>query len=174
MSVELVYTLIFGAVAAACVAVLIVAIVRGRTPPTRTWAWVTGLVIACLGTAGHLALTAGILVNVATSVDAPPWWLLLGSTSLVAATILAFIRPRWAAWLFAVTALLVPAALAVVEGVMTPTMADVFPAAVVAGFYSVRALIAALFLWWGSRPVRGERPPASPSPERQSETVPIG
>ena len=162
------YLLVFGCVAVAAVALAVLAFVRGREPPTRRWAWITGLVLAVVGTAFHLLVALG-----ATIASGQVTWLLLGSIALVSATVLAFVRPRWAAWIFAVTAVLVPLAITVVNAVV-PDVAAEFPALVVVGFYSVRALITAAFLWVGSRPVTGGRPPASPSPVPRSESVPTG
>lgn len=170
MSIEFLYALTFATAALTTVGILVLAIARGRQRPTRMWAWITGLVIACLGTASHLMLAGGI---VASATDTP-WWLLLGSTALVSATVMAFVRPRWAAWVFAVSAVAIPAVLAVIEITAPATATEVFPAAAVAAFYSPRVLLTALFLWIATIPIRGARPPASPSPVPRSESVPIG
>lgn len=178
MTTSLVFPILFALVAASVAAVLVVALRRGRVHPERRWAWIVGIVLAVLGTAFNLLIVGGM--TIAAIVDAggaifPPLSLVFGSTALVCATVLAFVRPRWAAWVFAVTALAVPAVIAVLEAVSTEqAMAGEFPALAIAGFYSVRALVTALFLWLASRPVRGSRPPASPSPEPRSETVLTG
>ena len=178
MTTSLVFPILFGLVAASVAAVLVIALRRGRVPPVRRWAWIVGIVLALLGTAFNLLIVGGM--TIAAIMDAggaifPPWSLVFGSTALVCATVLAFIRPRWAAWVFAVTALAVPAVVGMLEAVSTEqAMAGEFPALGIAAFYSVRALITALFLWLGSLPVRDSRPRASRSPERQSETVLTG
>ena len=127
-----------------------------------------GFVLAIIGTAFHLLVALG-----ATIASGQVTWLLLGSVALVAATVLSFVRPRWAAWAFAVTAVAVPLAIAAVN-LVVPEVAAEFPAFVVVAFYSVRALITAAFLWVGTRPVTGGCPPASPSRVPRSESVPIG
>ena len=178
MTTSLVIPILFGMVAASVAAVLVVALRSGRVRPVRRWAWIVGVVLAVLGTAFTTVIVGGM--TIAAIMDAggailPPWPLVFGLTALVCATVLAFVRPRWAAWVFAVTALAVPAAMAVLEAVSTEqAMAGEFPALAIAGFYSVRALITALFLWLGSLPVRDSRPRASQSPEPRSETVLTG
>ena len=178
MTTSLVIPILFGLVAAAVAAVLIVALRRGRVPPARRWAWVVGLVLAALGMAYNLMIVVAMLISVALAdegPDQPMWSLLFGSTALACVTVLAFVNPRWAAWVFATTALVVPAMVALTSAVVDPqAMAEEFPALAIVGFYSVRALLTALFLWLGSRPVTGSRPPASPSPARRSESAPTG
>jgi hypothetical protein len=178
MTTALLFPLLFGLVAASVATVLVVALRRGRVPPARRWAWVVGLVLAALGMAYNLTIVVAMLISVALAdegPDQPMWSLLFGSIALACVTVLAFVNPRWAAWVFGVTAVVVPALVALTSAVVDPqAMAQEFPALAIVGFYSVRALITALFLWLGSLPVRGSRPPASPSPAPRSENVPIG
>ena len=178
MTTSLVTPILFGLVAASVAAVLVLALRRGRVHPERRWAWIVGVVLAVLGTAFNLFIVGGM--TIAAIVDAggamlPPWSLVFGATALVCATVLAIVHPRWAAWVFAVTAVVVPGAMALLEAVSTEqALAGEMPALAIAGFYSVRALITALFLWLGSLPVRDSRPRASLSPEPRSETVLTG
>ena len=173
MSLAVPYVLLFVTAALVAAGALVAALAKGRERSPRTWAWVTGLVIAVLGTAFHLLIAVG-----ATIASGQVTWLLLGTLALVCATVLAFVRPRWAAWLFAGTAVVIPLAIAAINAALTPSLGDEMPALVVAGFYSVRSLAAAAFLWLSTLPVRapvtGGRPPASPSPAPRSETVPTG
>jgi len=178
MTTSLLIPVLFGLVAASVAAVLVVALRRGRVPPERRWAWIVGLVLALLGTAYNLLIVGGMTIAAIVGAGGamlPPVSLVFGSTALVCATALAFVHPRWAAWVFAVTAVVVPAAMALIQAPLTEqAMAGEFPALAIAAFYSVRALITALFLWLATRPVRGSRPPATPSPAPRSESVPIG
>ena len=162
--------LVFGAAAVGVGVVLVLALRRGRERPTRMWAWVLGLALAVLGTLGNLAILIGTLLAEGGGLAG---WLAFGSLALVEATVLAVVRPRWAALVFAATAVVMPALVALTEALGTGPMADAFPAAVVLGFYSTRALVTAVFLGLATWPVRGGRPPASPSPAPRSESVPI-
>lgn len=178
MTTSLVIPILFGLVAAAVASALVAALRRGRVPPARRWAWIVGLVLATLGMAYNLMIVVAMLISVALAdegPDQPMWSLLFGSVALACATVLAFVNPRWAAWVFGVTAVVVPAMVALTSAMVEPqAMAEEFPALAIVGFYSVRALVTALFLWLGSLPVRDSRPQASPSPEPRSETVLTG
>lgn len=141
--------IILAAAALASAIVLIVALRQPRLRPTRRWAWIVGVVIACAGTAFHL------VISVATVIQAGGvTWLQLGTLALLCTTALAFVQPRWAAWLFAATAIVIPIALTAVDMIGPPPEAEALPGAVVVGFYSVRALVTAAFLGVATLPPR--------------------
>ena len=173
-----VLSLIFGATAVVVAVVLALAVRRGREPASRQWAWIVGVVLAVLGTVFNLFIVVGMTIAALVSAGGavlPSWSLVFGSLALVCATVLAFVNPRWAAWVFGGTAVVVPALVALAQAGAEPeTMAGEFPALGIVGFYSVRALITAAFLWLGSWPVTGSRPPASRSRAPRSENAPSG
>jgi hypothetical protein len=170
MTMELALWLIFGGVAVVTVGLLAVALSRGRVRPVRTVPWVVAAILMLAGLLLNIAVTVGGLLTAPGEIT----WLLPASLALLAATILLFVEPRWAAWTLAVTSIVLPAlVLAATLIVDNPELGrDLLGAMLM--FYSVRSLAAAGLLWWATTPARGARPQASPSPERRSESAPIG
>ncbi len=169
MSMELAFWLIFGATAVIAVSLLVLAIARGPVRPERTWPWLLAVIIMVAGALLNGAVLIGGLLNNAAGIA----WMLPATVALLAATAMMFVRPRWAAWTLAVTALAVPALVFLATLVVgNPEQGqDLLPAMLI--FYSVRSLVAAGLLWLADRP-RGVRPPASPSPAQRSESVLTG
>jgi hypothetical protein len=144
-------------------ALLVLAVARGRAAPPRRLPWVVALVVLGLDSLLHVAATVGMLV--ATGSEQFVWteaaWFVLGTLGFLAILAVAVLRPRWAGWALLASAAAVPLAFAL-GGLVGPAgtgpetdAAPPWPVALVA--YSVPATLSGGLLVLSTTPRRGSQ-----------------
>lgn len=143
---EIYVTVVVAVLALSVVALVVIALRRGRTPPLRTGPWVVALVLTVIPA---LFIT---IVAVVTMIHGSAW-VALGAVGLWALVTLTIVKARWAAWAYLVSGVAFPILLAIGALVMPagePMMLE--PANGL--MYTIRVAVAAALLIWATHPVR--------------------
>lgn len=130
---------------------LILALVRGRQAPVRLWPWILGLVFAGVPAA---LLT---LVAVAAAFSDGGGWLAVGVLGLWLLLGVSIVRPRWGAWCFIGSGLLLPVFLWGGDLLVADEAHLQLGVEQGTAMYTVRALITGGILIWATQPRRPHR-----------------
>lgn len=139
--------LIVGAGATSAAILVILALIKGRRPPARNGPWIAALVLAGLPAA---FLTPMALA--ATAVSRQANWLAIGALGLCLGFVLALLRPRWAAWGFIASGLLLPVLTWAADTLLEQPQESSIGVAQALGIYTWRALLTGGLLLWAVRP----------------------
>lgn len=144
-AVDAVMYIVVGLGVASALVLLITALVRGRRKPQRLWQWIAALVLQGVPAA---FLTLPAVITIVQGIQA---WITVGVIGLWLLIGLTIVRPRWAAWELAATAVAVPV-LVLAGGQIVPSFPGLpIEPVMVLGFYSARSTIAAGLLWWAGQ-----------------------
>lgn len=165
--------LIVGTGATSAAILVVLAVIKGRRPPARRGPWLAAVILA-----GLPAAFLAPMALAATAVSREANWLVIGALGLCLAFVLAFLRPRWAAWVFICSGLLLPVLVWMAETVVEQPQESTIGAAQALGIYTWRALLTGALLLWSIRPRRAvpnsgaeQSAVATPSPTSPSPTT---
>lgn len=129
--------------AAVCVALLVVALRRGRRPALRTGPWVAALIVTVLPAIfiTIVAIAAGLQGS---------GWLVAGAIGLWTLVALTVVNARWAAWAYLVSGIAFPIILAIGD-LLLPAGQTLMLEPANAFLYTGRVLVAAGLLIWATQ-----------------------
>ena len=139
--------LIVGAGASTAAILVVLALVKGRKAPARHGPWIAALVLAGLPAA---FLTPMALAAMVASRQGN--WLAIGAIGLCLGFVLALLRPRWAAWGFIASGVLLPVLTWTADTLVEQPQDSSIGVAQALGIYTWRALLTGGLLLWAVRP----------------------
>lgn len=143
MSGEVYVFAVIAVMALSVVALLVVALTKGRRPPLRTGPWVVALVVTVLPA---ILIT---IVAIAAGLQGSGW-LVAGAIGLWTLVALTVVNARWAAWAYGVSGIAFPIILAVGE-LLVPAGETLMIEPASAFLYTGRVLVAAGLLIWATQ-----------------------
>jgi hypothetical protein len=151
--------LIVGTGATSAAVLVVLALLAGRRKPARQGPWIAALILAGLPAAFLTPLAVA-----ATVVSRQANWLVIGALGLCLAFVLALLRPRWAAWGFIASGLLLPILAWLADTLVEQPQESTIGAAQALGVYTWRALLTGGLLLWAVRP-RAAKADSSAQPQ---------
>ena len=125
------------------VVMVVLALRAGRVRPVHRWPWAIALIALAAATCFHGAVGIAML---GSGSPADAVGVLMGTTALAGALVLAVWRPAWAGWLLIATGLAQPALLWVLQMLTGSTADQGIPAEGMLAVYGVPAVITGVIL----------------------------